>query len=99
MQDDSTDEVIVDTSGLRHTTAVVRSLCNICLLINFVYICNLYAILVFYLVNFCLQLLILQSLEGDITIPGAAGSRSESSDREFDTLDEPVKDTIVRTFI
>ncbi len=32
------------------------------------------------------------SLEGDITVPGAP---QEEDDQEFNTLDEPVKDTIV----
>ena len=34
------------------------------------------------------------SLEGDITVPGAP--EAEDDDQEFNTLDEPVKDTIVR---
>ena len=33
-------------------------------------------------------------LEGDISIPGMSG-QSDSDDQEFNTLDEPVKDTIV----
>ena len=32
------------------------------------------------------------SLEGDITVPGAP---AEDDDQEFNTLDEPVKDTVV----
>ena len=35
------------------------------------------------------------SLEGDITVPGAP--KAEDDDEEFNTLDEPVKDTVVST--
>jgi len=35
-------------------------------------------------------------LEGEITIPTSSTTADGSDDQEFNTLDEPVKDTIVR---
>jgi hypothetical protein len=56
MHDDA-DEVIVDTSGLRTTSAV---------------------------------------LEGDITVPGTSADDGVTGNQEFNTLDEPVKETLLR---
>jgi hypothetical protein len=36
------------------------------------------------------------ALEGDITLPSTAAAGDGSGEQEFNTLDEPVKDTIVR---
>jgi hypothetical protein len=35
------------------------------------------------------------ALEGDITVPGLSSSLNDTEQQEFNTLDEPIKDTIV----
>jgi hypothetical protein len=37
-----------------------------------------------------------EALEGDITLPSTTATGNGSDEQEFNTLDEPVKDTIVR---